>query len=70
MEKEKKRNDRFRNTDSKNGAFSCHIKKETNRKLTVYCQVMNINKTTYVNDLLEQDMNTKLGRLKMFGTEK
>lgn len=57
------RTDSYTNRESKNGEFSCHIRKEVNTLLTVYCKVNNINKTVYVNEVIERDMLSKFNRL-------
>lgn len=49
---------------SENGTFSCHIKKEINAMLDMYCKINGLNKTTYVNGLVESDMMQKFNRLK------
>lgn len=49
---------------SENGVFSCHVKKEVNSMLDMYCKINGYNKTAYVNDLIERDMLIKFGKLK------
>ena len=56
----KPRKDGYRETQSKDGTFSCCIKAAVNRILDFYCKLRNINKTDYVNkavmNQLRQDM--------------
>ena len=54
----------YKNITSKSGEFSCHIKKAINDKLDIYCRVNGINKTMYVNQLVENDMEEKFTKLK------
>ena len=49
---------------SENGTFSCHIKKEINVMLDMFCKINKINKTAYVNTLIENDMIQKFNKLK------
>ena len=49
---------------SKNGEFSPSITKENNVRLSLYCEINNINKTAYVNKLIEEDMKKKFEVLK------
>lgn len=49
--------------ESKNGEFSCHIRKNINTLLTIYCKVNHINKTLYVNKVMERDMMSKFNKL-------
>jgi len=46
----------YRESASNNGTFSTHIGVETNRRLTNYCKATNQNKTKFV----EQCINEKL----------
>lgn len=44
----------FRNTEpSADGSFSPRIKPEVNNKLTMYCRLLNRNRTEVVNELIE-----------------
>lgn len=54
-----KRNYGFKNTESSDGSFTCHINKDNNRMLTLYCKFSNQNKTKYINSLIEKDMTDK-----------
>lgn len=49
---------------SKDGTFSCEVKREVNAMLDIYCRVNNLNKTAYVNALIENDMMQKFSKLK------
>lgn len=49
---------------SENGTFSCHIKKEVNAMLDMYCRINGLNKTAYVNSLIENNMIEKFDKLK------
>lgn len=49
---------------SENGTFSCHVKKEVNAMLDMYCRINGLNKTAYVNALIESDMMQKFSKLK------
>jgi len=49
---------------SENGTFSCHIKKEINVMLDMFCKINGLNKTAYVNTLIENDMIQKFNKLK------
>ena len=62
--KEQKRKYGFKNVKSENGSFSCHIKKDINTKLDMYCRVNGINKTLFVNELVEREMDRKFEKLK------
>jgi hypothetical protein len=59
----------FKRDKSESGEFSCHIKKAINDKLDIYCRVNGINKTTYVNQLVENDMEEKFKKLKETNNE-
>lgn len=59
----------FKDVKSENGTFSCHIKKDINTKLDLYCRINGINKTLYVNELVEKDMNDKFMKLKEANNE-
>jgi hypothetical protein len=59
----------YKNIKSESGEFSCHIKKAINDKLDIYCRVNGINKTMYVNQLVENDMEEKFKRLKEANNE-
>ena len=56
----KPRNDRYRDTQSQDGTFSCSIKPDVNIFLDFFCKQCNFNKTAYVNKAvmrqLQQDM--------------
>ncbi len=56
----KPRNDRYRDTQSQDGTFSCSIKPDVNIFLDFFCKQCNYNKTAYVNKAvmrqLQQDM--------------
>ena len=54
----------YKNVSSENGTFSCHVKKEINNKLDIYCRINGINKTAYVNELIDKDMEQKFRKLK------
>ena len=56
--------DGFINRDSKNGEFSPKIKKEINAKLNIYCQINGMNKSQYINNVLEKDLDEKFIKLK------
>lgn len=49
---------------SENGTFSCHVNKDVNFMLDMYCKINQINKTAYVNELIYRDMQEKFNRLK------
>lgn len=49
---------------SENGVFSCHIKREINFMLDMFCRINGYNKTAYVNKLIEDDMAEKFNKLK------
>lgn len=57
----------FKNYESSDGSFTCHINKDNNRMLTLYCKFSNQNKTKYVNKLIEKDMTEKFN---LFGAMK
>lgn len=61
------RNYGFKNTESSDGSFTCHINKDNNRMLTLYCKFSNQNKTKYINNLIEKDMTDKFN---LFGAMK
>lgn len=54
----------YKNVSSENGTFSCHVRKEVNNKLDIYCRINGFNKTAYVNNLIESDMNEKFSKLR------
>lgn len=54
----------YKNTRSKDESFTCHIRKEVNNKLDIYCSINGLNKTLYVNNLVESDMNEKFNKLR------
>lgn len=54
---------KYTGRQSKNGKFSCKIKRETNAMLDMYCKVNGLNKTAYVNALIENDMMQKFSKL-------
>lgn len=54
----------YKNVSSENGTFSCHVRKEVNNKLDIYCRINGFNKTAYVNNLIESDMNEKFNKLR------
>ena len=54
----------YKNCKSKNGEFSCHVRHDINVLLDIYCKTNNLNKTLYVNDLIQADMERKFARLK------
>ena len=58
------RNFGYKNVKSESGEFSCHIKKEINDKLNIFCRINGINKTAYVNQLIENEMERKFTKLK------
>lgn len=45
---------------SKNGTFSCHFDKETNTKLTLYCKYTNKNKTKFVTEVINKELDERL----------
>ena len=55
----------FVSRESKNGEFSCHIKKDVNKLLDIYCKVNGLNKTQYVNDVLQKEMEERFKVLKV-----
>lgn len=59
-----KRNFKYKNCSSEDGTFSCKLKKDTNTKLDIYCEMNNLNKTKLVNELVEREMQQKFSRLK------
>ena len=59
-----KRNYGYKNCNSENGTFSCHIKKETNTKLDIYCRINGINKTAFVNEMVDKKMEEMFSKLK------
>lgn len=50
------RNYKYKNTHSDNGDFSCRINKELNAKLSVYCEALDVNRTSVVNAIMAGEM--------------
>ena len=57
------RTNTYVNREAKNGEFSCHIRKDVNVLLDIYCKFNGINKTAYVNALIEEKMGQVFNRL-------
>lgn len=55
---------KYTGSQSEDGTFSCKVKREVNAMLDMYCKVNGLNKTAYVNALIENDMMQKFSKLK------
>lgn len=49
-----KRDYRFKNTASKDGCYSFHLKRELNERLTEYCRMNNLNKSKYIEKIIAE----------------
>lgn len=49
-----KRDYRFKNTSSKDGCYSFHLKRELNERLTEYCRMNNLNKSKYIEKTIAE----------------
>ena len=55
----KQRNEEnYRNVKSRDGVFSPHISKHTADRLARFCQSKNINKTKFVEECINNQLNT------------
>ena len=58
------RNFGYKNTKSKNGEFSPRITKENNMYLDLYCSINGLNKTAFVNEIVNEKMVQIFEKLK------
>lgn len=52
----KPRDDGYRDTQSKDGTFSCRVNPEVNEPLSYYCKKRNINKKDYCNEAIKEKL--------------
>lgn len=48
---------------SKDGVFSCKISKDVNQMLDIYCRLTKRNKTTFVNAVMREKLESIFGDL-------
>lgn len=56
MRKEREENN-CRNVSSKDGTFSPHIGRQTAERLAKYCHLVNVNKTKFVEQCINERLN-------------
>ena len=49
--------------NTKDGEFSCHISKDVNQMLDLYCRLKKKNKTAVVNAIVRSEMEKVFGEL-------
>ena len=57
MIRKQRNEENYRNVKSRDGVFSPHISRHTAERLTRYCQSKNINKTKFVEECINKQLD-------------